>query len=178
MPLSDRNYRSLEYEDEGLNYGGEDTTVGGVLPTVNNDTTIGGLSALQTGKPSDSSISPLDYTQTAVQPAPLGVSDQTGLTSGVLPVSRDEAQQTAIDAATVKPAANTYNGIPIPTFTDKYIDRGDEGTQILSAADQLTSWKQNQDYLASLTPAQRAIQNAARTESQENALVTHTTQLR
>ena len=67
MPLSDRNYRSLEYEDEGLNYGGEDTTVGGVLPTVNNDTTVGGLSALQTGKPLDSSISPLDYTQVGTQ---------------------------------------------------------------------------------------------------------------
>ena len=82
------------------------------------------------------------------------------------------ASEFKIDAATVKPAANTYNGIPIPTFTDKYIDRGDESTQILSAADQLAIWKQNQDYLASLTPAQRAIQNAARTESQENALVT------
>ena len=95
-------------------------------------------------------------------------------TTGALPVSRDEAQQDAIDAATVKPAeaVGTYRGVPIPTFTDKYIDRGDEGTQILSAADQLASWKQNQDYLASLTPAQRAIQNAARTESQENALVT------
>ncbi|NBW19881.1 MAG: hypothetical protein EBR82_69095, partial [Caulobacteraceae bacterium] len=67
-------------------------------------------------------------------------------------MSRDEAQQDAIDAATVKPAeaVGTYRGVPIPIFTDKYIDRGDEGTQILSAADQLASWKQNQDYLATL----------------------------
>ncbi|NBW20601.1 MAG: hypothetical protein EBR82_72810, partial [Caulobacteraceae bacterium] len=63
-------------------------------------------------------------------------------------LSADDRQQAAIDAATVKPAANTYRGVQIPTFTDKYIDRGDEGTQILSAADQLASWKQNQDYLA------------------------------
>ncbi|NBQ80365.1 MAG: hypothetical protein EBT99_17485, partial [Betaproteobacteria bacterium] len=61
----------------------------------------------------------------------------TGTSGDGLPVSRDEAQQTAIDAATVKPAeaVGTYRGVPIPTFTDKYIDRGDEGTQILSAAD-------------------------------------------
>ncbi|NBW16441.1 MAG: hypothetical protein EBR82_51515, partial [Caulobacteraceae bacterium] len=56
--------------------------------------------------------------------------------------------------------------------TDKYIDRGDEGTQILSAADQFASWKQNQDYLASLTPAQRVIEAAKTTVSTEGGIET------
>ncbi|NDG20142.1 MAG: hypothetical protein EB117_18035, partial [Betaproteobacteria bacterium] len=95
-------------------------------------------------------------------------------TTGVLPVSRDEAQQTAIDAETVKPAeeVGTYRGVPIPTFAPIYGFQEESGTILQTPEQQLQAWKANQDRIAGLNPAQRAIENAARTESQENALVT------
>jgi hypothetical protein len=88
--------------------------------------------------------------------------------------SVDDRQQAAVDAATVKPAETTYRGVDIPSFSDRYVftGGGEDPGIFQSASEQLENWKAEQDRLATLTPAQRAIQNAARTESQENALVT------
>ena len=89
--------------------------------------------------------------------------------------SADERQQGAIDAATTKPAEEfgTYRGIKMPTFSPIYGFQEDSGTIVQTPEQQTQAWMTEQDRLASLTPAQKAIEAAKYTyESGDNVFDT------